>query len=539
MKQLAMAACLASLCCAGGWSQAPENGSKCVALAKVSLPHTAITKAEITAPGSFVPPKSPDSPNSPPDPVFAKLPAFCHVAALATPSSDSSIPIEVWLPVTGWNGRFLGVGNGGFAGSIAYDNLAVDLLRGYATAATDTGHQASGIDASWALGHPEKIADFGWRAIHEMTLTGEALTEAFYGHGAAHRYFASCSDGGREALMEAQRFPSDYDGILAGAPAYHWTHLLSGALYAAQALEGKPESYIPTAKLAAIHDAVLAQCGDKHDGFVEDPRQCRFDPSVLLCRTRNKESCLTSPQLIALRALYAGPRTRNGTPVNPGETPGAELSDGGWEPWITGSRPKSSALWGFATGYFDSMVYDKAGLDILTLDPDAAFDLAVRKTASDLDAANPDLSAFDAHGGKLILYHGWNDPAIPATGTIDYYNQVLETLGDAKTESFARLFLVPGMQHCDGGPGITNFGQGGPSQEAGKDGAENNIYRALEAWVENGRAPEKVNAAKELESKSKPGATITRPVCAYPKAAVYSGRGSRKSAESYACKAKE
>ena len=538
MKRLAIFVLVCALGAVTAHGQ-PDGAAKCADLARIALPHTTIAKAELIEPGEMQPPPpSPDEPaNAPPDPIFSKLPAMCRVTAESHPSADSAIPIEVWLPAEGWNGRFLGVGNGGFAGIIGYHRLAVNVLRGYATAGTDTGHQASGIDAAWALGHPEKVADFGWRGVHEMTLTGEALTRVFYGRAAEHRYFASCSDGGREALMEAQRFPADYDGILAGAPAYQWTHLVSGGLFAMQALQGKPESYIPDTKLPAISRAVLAQCGKRGQAFLDDPRQCRFDPSVLLCHGADSDKCLTAPQLTALKALYAGGHEKDGTRIEYGLMPGAELGDGGWKPWITGSAPEKSASWGFVTGYFDDMVYSQASLDVLTLDPQAAFDRAVEQTSHDLDAVDPDLSALASHGGKLILYHGWNDPAIPALGTVDYYNGVVAKAGETGAGAFVRLFMVPGMQHCEGGPGATGFGQGGPAERATGDDAQDSIYRALESWVESGTAPEKVIARHAEKQNDRWKTTFSRPLCAYPAAAEYSGKGDRNSAASYVCAA--
>jgi len=538
MKRLAILVLVCALGAVIAHGQ-PDNAAKCADLARIALPQTTIAKAELIEAGKMQPPPpSPDDPaNAPPDPIFSTLPAMCRVTAEAHSSNDSAIPIEVWLPAEGWNGRFLGVGNGGFAGSIGYHRLAVNVLRGYATAGTDTGHQASGIDAAWALGHPEKIADFGWRGIHEMTLTGEALTRVFYGRPAEHRYFAACSDGGREALMEAQRFPADYDGILAGAPAYQWTHLVSGGLFAMQALQGKPESYIPDTKLPAISRAVLAQCGKRGQAFLDDPRQCRFDPSVLLCHGADNERCLTAPQLTALKALYAGGHEKDGTRIEYGLMPGAELGDGGWKPWITGSAPEKSASWGFVTGYFDDMVYSHASLDVLTLDPQAAFDRAVERTGHDLDAVDPDLSALASHGGRLILYHGWNDPAIPALGTVDYYNSVVAKAGETGAGSFVRLFMVPGMQHCEGGPGATDFGQGGPAERAAGDDAQDSIYRALESWVEAGTAPEKVIARHTEKQNDRWKTAFSRPLCAYPAAAEYSGKGDPSSAASYVCAA--
>jgi feruloyl esterase len=256
---------------------------------------------------------------------------------------------------------------------------------------------------------------------------------------------------------------------------------------------------------------------------------------VLECKGADSNSCLTAPQVTALKTLYSTSYTKEGKTVNPGEMPGAELDNGGWEPWITGKSPRESALWGFVTGYFDDMVYDKAGLDVQTLDPDAAFDLAVQKTAGDLDAVNPDLSAFSARGGKLILYHGWNDPAIPALGTIDYFSSVAAAAGEEKASTFTRLFLVPGMQHCSGGPGITSFGQGGPSLETAGDNPQDSIYRALEAWVEAGKAPEKIVASGAVTPTGKLSTSMTRPLCPYPQTATYSGSGNRKRATSWVC----
>lgn len=533
MKRFATGMCLALIGASTAWAQGNDHGAQCSSLAKLELPHRSIVSAQAIDAGKLR--LSADDK----DPVYARLPAFCRVVANSQPSADSKIAIEVWLPLEGWNGRFLGVGNGGFAGEIDYHRLAVAVLRGYATAATDTGHQASGIDASWALHHPEKIADFGHRAIHEMSLTGESTTKAFYSRGADHRYFASCSDGGREALMEAQRYADDYDGILAGAPAYNWSHLVSSGLHGVQALHGKLGSYIPAAKLPAINKAVLAQCGGTEAGFLDDPSQCHFNPDVLLCKRRENAECLTHAQLGALKTLYADARTKDGTVIDHGEMPGAELGDGGWALWITGSAPGKSLLWAFVNGYFEDMVYGKSEVDVTRIDADKAFALAVERTSADLDAVNPDLSSFSAHGGKLILYHGWNDPAIPALGTVDYFNRVAAAAGAEKAAQFTRLFLVPGMQHCAGGPGATIFGQGGPDEYSSRDDSDNSIYRALETWVESGTAPEKVVARKFEEHNGKSAETMSRPICAYPKAATYTGSGDRADAASYTCAAEK
>lgn len=529
MRRFAAGAAFLFLYGVAAWGQAGASAAHCLDLAKLALPHTSIASAQAVDAGKLK--LSADDK----DPIYAKLPAFCRVIAESHPSADSKIAIEVWLPLEGWNGRFLGVGNGGFAGEIDHHRLAVAVLRGYATAGTDTGHTGSSIDASWALGHPEKVADFGYRAVHEMSLTGESVTKAFYTHAADHRYFASCSDGGREALMEAQRFPADYDGILAGAPAYNWTHLVSSGLHAVQALHGKLDSYVTPSKLPAINRAVLAQCGGTQQGFLDDPRQCHFDPDALLCKGHETNECLTHPQLGALKILYQSAHTKDGAEIDHGEMPGAELGDGGWELWITGSAPGKSLLWAFVNGYFADMVYSKSEVDVTRINPDKALALAVEKTSAELDAVNPDLSAFAAHGGKLILYHGWNDPAIPALGTVDYFNRVTATAGAEKAAQFTRLFLVPGMQHCAGGPGATIFGQGGPDEHSSLDDPKHSIYRALETWVESGTAPEKIVAEKYEERNGKPVATMSRPICAYPQATTYSGSGDRNDAASYTC----
>jgi hypothetical protein len=532
VRKLALCVCL-GLAGVAAWGQQAAGGGKCGELAQLTLPHTAILSAVVTEPGK---PGGLDADQAK-DPVFAKLPAFCKVTVESHPSADSKIAIEVWLPIQnsnsqGWNRKFLGYGNGGFAGQIDLHHMALALMAGYATAGTDTGHRASGIDAAWALGHPEKIADFGWRGVHEMSLTAPAVVQAFYGHAADHRYFDACSDGGREALMEAERFPADYDGIVAGAPAYNWTHLVSSGLWIVQDLERKPESYIPAAKVPAIDKAVRAQCDTSGQGFLDDPRQCHFDPSALLCKGGDNKSCLTAVQVTALSAVYAGAHAKDGAAVDFSFLPGAEDGGGGWALWVTGQERGKGLADAFVSGYFANMVYGKADLDALTLDPDAAFKLAAAKTSEMLDAMNPDLSAFAAHGGKLILYHGWNDPAIPALGTVDFFNRVTAELGEEKTAGFVRLFMVPGMQHCAGGPGATDFGQGGPADNAALDNPGHNVYRALEAWVENGAAPERIVAR---HSGEKGAAGFSRPLCAWPHAARYSGTGDRNDAANYTC----
>jgi len=289
------------------------RGATCESLAQIQLPNTTITSARPVAAGAFTPPKGETGLSGPP--TYTHLPAFCQVAGVIKPSADSDIRFEVWRPAAGWNGRFQGIGNGGFAGSIDYSGgLANAIANGYAAASTDTGHTQNGIDAKWALDHPEKIIDFGYRAIHATTENGKAIVRAFYGEAPKYSYFSSCSNGGRQALMEAQRFPADYDGIVAGAPANEWTHLFAGFIWNAQALS-EPGGYIPSAKFNAIETAALAACDTLdgvQDGVIDDPRKCHFDPATLLCLGDDSPSCLTAPQVRTLQRIYSGPKDSKG-----------------------------------------------------------------------------------------------------------------------------------------------------------------------------------------------------------------------------------
>lgn len=289
-------------------------GTPCEGLSALKLPDTSITAAQVVAAGTF------SSPAAGSQPVFKDLPEFCRVQAEIKPSKDSDIKMEVWMPVSGWNGKFQGLGNGGFAGSISYPELAIAVKSGYASAMTDTGHTGSAVSADWALGHPEKIIDFGYRAVHEMTVHAKAIMQAFYGNGPKHSYFAGCSNGGRQALMEAQRYPADYDGIIAGAPAWNWTHLLADAAWNAQATLTVAGSYISADKVpviaTAVRDACDAQDGVK-DGIVADPRKCGFDPAPIQCKSEDTSSCLTAEQVVALKKIYAGAHDSKGKQIIP------------------------------------------------------------------------------------------------------------------------------------------------------------------------------------------------------------------------------
>ena len=496
----------------------------CATLGAATLDHTSVTVAESVPAGSFKPAEGAA--------LNVAVP-FCRVALTLTPSADSMINSEVWMPAEGWNGKFLGIGNGGFAGSISYGSMAAAVARGYAAAATDTGHKAGpGIDASWALNHPERTKDFGHRAIHETAMAGKAIAATFYGAAAKRAYFNSCSNGGRQALMEAQRFPEDYDGIIAGAPANDWTRLMSMAVVNSQATLADAASYFPASKLPAISSAALAACDandEVKDGVIENPAACRFDPAVLLCKGPENDSCLTAPQLTALEKIYDVTRTSTGQTIMPGYSPGGEAEAGGWANWISGPSPTKGAMHGFGTQFFTYMVFANPTWDFRTFNLDRDWKAAVDKVGRDLDADSTDLRAFRARGGKLILYHGWSDAAIPAQHTIDYYNAVAATMGSADAASFIRLYMVPGMQHCGGGSGATVFGQQAPGA-AGDP--EHNVSAALERWVEQGIAPGPIVASKIVGEN----VTGTRPLCPYPQTAHYKGVGSAATADSFICR---
>jgi hypothetical protein len=508
----------------------------CEQLAQLALPNTKITSAQTVAAGGFTPPTA-MAPWMAGDPNFYKgLPPFCRVTAVAKPTPDSDIKIEVWMPSSGWNGKFRGQGNGGFAGEIDYRVLALAVAQGYASAATDTGHAANGSDASWALGHPEKIIDFAYRAIHEMTVVGKATVKAFYGDAPQHSYFANCSNGGRQALMEAQRYPEDYDGILAGAPANYWTHLLSSALYNAQTTTSDPASYLPMSKIPTIAKAVNAACDSKDgvtDGILNDPRQCHFDPATLLCKTADSNACLTQPQVTTLKKLYQGAHDSKGQQIFPGFVPGGEEGGGGWGLWITGAAPGKALLFAFEGGFFSDMVYDKADWDYKKANLDEAVAAADAKYANVLNATETNMKPFASRGGKLIIYHGWNDSGISPLNTVNYYESVQNKMGKQEADSFLRLYMVPGMQHCGGGPGPDVFGQMGFSSS---NDSQHNMYMALEQWVEKSAAPTTVIATKHPGGDAS-AVKMTRPLCAYPQVAKYKGSGDTNDAANFVCAA--
>ncbi|MFN7948808.1 MAG: tannase/feruloyl esterase family alpha/beta hydrolase [Blastocatellia bacterium] len=489
-------------------------------LAGLKLPNTTIvsveTVAAVTTPGKT-------------------FPAYCKVVGVISPTNDSNINFEVWLPLEGWNGKFQGVGNGGYAGNINSAEMRVPLARGYAVASTDTGHKESFMTANWALGHPEKVIDFGYRAIHEMTVKAKAIIQAYYGKAPQRSYFASCSNGGRQALMEAQRYPEDYDGIIAGAPASDWTRLMLHGVFIEQIMLKDAASYLPAGKMKALEAATLASCDEMDglkDGLIDDPTRCRFDPAVLLCQETETDACLTASQIETLKKLYAGPRNAKGYQLAPNLVPGSESGAPGWELWICGSAPGKGGISLLAEQFLKNMVFENQNWDIKSLNVERDLKFAEQKLGPVLNATNPDLSAFKKRGGKLIIYHGWNDAAIPAGMTINYYKSVIAKMGQRSSDSFLRLYMVPGMQHCQLGPGPNQFGQGSGCTPCD---ARHDIIASMEEWVEKGTAPDALIATKFKNDIARTDPVRTRPLCPYPKVARYKGSGSIDDTANFSC----
>ncbi len=340
------------------------GASSCEQIAQLKLRGARVVSAKSMPAGSFLPPGA--DATKPEAGVYRKLPAFCRVVVQATPAADSQIPIEVWMPLESWNQKFRGQGNGGYAGSFDFRGMAGSLGLGYATAGTDTGHSGEATDSSWALGHPEKVKDFGYRAVHEMTDKAKTVIAKFYAIAPKQAYFDSCSDGGREALMEAQRFPRDYDGILAGAPANYWTHLLTGGLEVARTITKKRSSFIPPEKLSLITTAALAACDANEgvrDGILNDPTRCHFDPAVLLCSQKKKEPCLSKQQIQTIKKVYGGETASRGEGLTSGLMPTSEAGDGGWKDWVTGETFGGGDGIKYTTGFFKNMVYEDPNWD--------------------------------------------------------------------------------------------------------------------------------------------------------------------------------
>jgi feruloyl esterase len=534
----------------------------------LQLPDTTITSATDNTTGVFVVPGS-----NPPNTITG-LPAFCRVTATLTPTSDSSIKIEVWLPENTWNGRFLGTGGGGFQGIINYAELAIGIQAGFSATNSDLGTGSSGCNPLYCgsdgnmgnplaiafgdpaspstglFGHPDRIKDFGFRAIHLMTVRGKEIGNAFYGQSAQKAYFAGCSTGGQNALMEAQRFPDDYDGILAGAAAFNRTHLHMAGLAVWQDTHANANRFILPGQMTLINQAVLKQCvgrdgGASTDPFLTDPRDCHFDPKALLCTGGNvPPACLTADQVTTIQNYYAGTIDPvNGQVINPGAERGNETDDVRALGLALQERLPEPAFDGLFYWVFGpSFGYPASAVNFANFDFHRAVDRVDDQLARVLNADSADLGEFREHGGKLIMYHGWADPLIPSQSSINYFNALVDEDGHVlqgaglqqasfgrdgnpelrRTQGYARLFMVPGMFHCSGGPGPNTF----------------DALTPLVNWVEGGVAPETIVATKFVND-TPPAVQMTRPLCVFPKVAKYNGSGSTSIAANFTCVADE
>ena len=441
--------------------------------------------------------------------------AFCRVQARLTPAAGSTIRVEVWLPDTAaWNGKLLGAGSGGYGGTVVIPFFAMlpALKRGYAAAGTDMGHDtpfATAITARWAYHHPQKVVDWAYRANHLTTLFAKEMIRAYYASAPRRSYFQGCSDGGREALMEALRYPADYDGIIAGAPSAPWTRTMTDFIWNYQALSGVPGAQLTDSDLRLIHSAVLARCdvldGVK-DGIVSDPPACRFDPAVLLCKPGQRQGCLNDAQVRGVRRIYQGARVA-GVQISSGFAPGSELN---WDPWIIGPKAWQAQ---FGAEFFRWMVYKSPNWTPTDFDVGRDFANAEQRMGRILNSNSPDLRPFVRRGGKLLLFQGWADAAIPPGNMITYYDALTKEL--AASADQVRLFMVPGMSHC---------GWGAPGPDVVFD-----VVDPLDRWVQHGVPPERLTAPAE--------AHMTQPLCAWPKRARWTGSGSSGDAATFVCTA--
>lgn len=451
---------------------------------------------------------------------------FCRVIGTIKPTADSDIRFELWLPSrASWDGKFAAVGSGSFLGAIEHQRQMMLLVRGYGAMSTDSGHRStSGSDVSWAPGHPERLTDFGYRAEHLATVAAKSLTARFYGRQPRHSYFIGCSQGGHHGMMEAQRFPEDYDGIIAGAPVYDWVGEMTEQAWNARALEQTPAGALSKEKLQLLHHAVVRACGGV-DGLIEDPRLCSFETTSLRCRTRNQDSCLSDAEIAAVQKMYAGPKTSAGVQLFPGLSLGGE---GGWgRLW---SNPQK--LGGSWLGFYQSIVFHEPAWDLSRMDFDRDPVLARHKLGQVLNPNSADLSGFASRGGKLIVYHGWADDMVPSQTSVDYYEAVTAKLGTRRVAEFYRLFMIPGMWHCSSGPDVLFHSDRASPVPLGPD---RDMLTALEQWVEHSRAPQSF----ETSLLNNAGKVVrTHLICEYPKVAKYRGSGDIHDAQNWKCSTK-
>jgi feruloyl esterase len=494
----------------------------CDNLISTTLPHATVTAAAVVPAGAFMPPIPEGGGEGGGPPRFDALPAFCRVTATAKPTADSDIKIEVWLPVSGWNGKLQGTGNGCFGGAISYAAMKDVLQTNTAAAATDTGHDShkgcfvSG-DGAFALGHPEKIKDFGARAYHEMTVDAKLLVSAFYGNGPKLSFLDECGGGSREAMSEVQRYPEDWDAVAAGGLVGYSTHHVLAQLWAWQATHKTEASYIPPAKYPMIHDAALAECDTKDgvkDGVIAEPSRCKFDPAVLQCKGADAPTCLTAPQVEAARTLYAAPTNpRTGEKLFGPLYPGSEL---GWGA-VAGPQP-----FAYAIDFFKYAAFKDPNWDIKTRPINFDSDVALADAEENLvmNASDPDISKFIDRGGKLFMIGGWSDTPVAPSSNSDYFDALIAKMDKKKLRDSVRFYMVPGMGHCPGKQGASAFYV--------------NTSEIIQDWKVNGKAPDPLIATHYANGTEDRKVLI----CQYPQVAVYKGSGDTKDPGNFSCKAR-
>ena len=492
----------------------------CRSLTSLKLNDGKITSASIVEAGQFKPPAGGFMMGGPGGmAVFKNTPAFCRVQATLTPTSDSDIKVEVWMPRDNWNGKLVGIGNGVWAGTISHSALAEPLSKGYATVATDTGHAGTGMDAKWAIGHKEKLIDFGYRAVHEMTVKAKEIIAAYYGKKENTALWVSCSTGGRQGLMEAYRYPADFDGVSSMAPANPMVGLMIGSLWTGYAAMKDDAHRLPMPKLMVANKAYIEKCDEIdgiRDGIVSWPELCSYDPGVVQCRNGNGNDCLTAPQVEALRDIYGGAKNpRTGKLIFPGFEPGSELQ---FAMLTSGPEPFS-----VATSYFRDIVFKNPNWNFKSFNYDKDLAASYRAGGSILDVPPDGLSKFFKGGGKLLLSHGWADGLIPAPNTVAFYKSMTAKMGKNKAADSVRLFMVPGMGHCGGGTGPSVL----------------DMLSVIDKWVTEGKAPGRIIANTPARNPMNPNQKqMTRPICPYPQVAVYKGSGSTDDAANFVCKVK-
>jgi feruloyl esterase len=486
--------------------RAQAAGASCESLATLALTNATVTSATLVSEGSFTPPGGAGRGNAAQQ--YAKLPSFCRVAVTAKPSSDSDVKIEVWMPSSGWNGKFQAVGNGGWAGTISYTALAAAVAGGYASASTDTGHSTPG--SSFAMAHPEKLVDFSYRAVHEMTVQAKAAIGAFYGNAPRLSLWNGCSTGGRQGVTEAARYPADFNAVVAGATPVTTPHLHGTRLQLSRMVHRSADSYIPPEKYPAIHEAALQACDaidGVRDGVIDSPNRCTFDPVVLACKGADGATCLTPAQVETARAIYA-PVTDPKTGVTlsfPLLHPGSELV------WGTMAGPEPFAI---AVEAFRYVVFKNPSWDYHDFNASADIEL-LDSRASVLNLPSANLKPFFDRGGKLLMYHGWADQQVAPLNSVTYFDAVTTATGQSVAGKSIALYLVPGMGHCQGGAGTDTFDK----------------VAAMEQWVASGRAPAQIVASHLTAGK----VDRTRPLCPYPQVAKYKGTGSTDEAANFTC----